>query len=125
MLYILTAFPKILATHVYIVETEEGGQHWKRHIDQLKDWLAPTKSHDQVSPPESESEPFFPNDIPTKPQSNSDTAKQIEHDSEETGTPETPEMTSADSFCSTAEDSSETVTWGYSAHNRQPPDFYL
>ena len=111
---------EVLGPVTYIVEAE-GGQHWKRHIDQLKDWLAPASEHNQESTPENESEPFY---IPTEPESNSDSAEQIEHDTEETGTPETPETTSADSSLSAAEDSPETVTRRYPARNRQPPDFY-
>ena len=115
---------EVLGPITYVVETEEGGQRWKRHIDQLKDWLAPASGNAQISPPETESEPFFPSDTLAEPESNSNTAEQIEHDSEETRTPETSETTSTDSSFSTAEDSLESITRRYPARNRQPPDFY-
>ena len=40
---------EVLGPVTYIVEIEEGGQHWKRHINQLKDWLAPTVSDNSRS----------------------------------------------------------------------------
>ena len=32
---------EVLGPVTYLVEMEEVGQRWKRHIDQLKDWLPP------------------------------------------------------------------------------------
>jgi hypothetical protein len=53
---------EVLGPVTYTVETEDGGQRWKRHIDQLKDWLAPTSSDNSRSQPEThreQNEQFF------------------------------------------------------------------
>ena len=66
----------MLGPVTYIVEIEDGRQHWKRHTDQLKDWLAPTISDNSRLQPEThneQSEPFFPDG--SDPPTNSDTTK--------------------------------------------------
>ena len=122
---------EVLGPVTYIVETLEGGQHWKRHIDQLKDWLAPAGGDTQVPPPESPNEAFFPEDTPVEPPHDSDATEPVEPATEEPETPEIepeiPEIDPTDASSPTSEPTegnSATVGRRYPVRNRQPPGFY-
>ena len=119
----------VLGPVTYVVEIEEGGQRWKRHIDQLKDWLAPPSSDNSRSQPEThheQSEQFFP-DSPD-PSSNSDTTEPatdpIDPGTEELEPPETESNDPTLPPEEPAESGSKTVERRYPTRNRQPPNYY-
>ena len=127
---------EVLGPVTFIVETEDGGQRWKRHIDQLKDWLAPTISDSSRSQSEThseQSEQFFPDS--SDPPTNSDTTEPAADETEpaadptdsvveETETPETEHTESTTPPEEPAESGSETVERRYPTRNRQPPNYY-
>ena len=119
----------MLGPVTYIVEIEEGGQRWKRHIDQLKDWLAPTSSDNSRSQSEThheQSEQFFPDN--SDPSSSSDTTEPatdpIGPGTEELESPETESNDPTPPPEKPAESGSETVERRYTTRNRQPPNYY-
>ena len=90
----------------YVVETE-AGQRWKRHADQLKDWLPPVSSSASEGASEDILE-LVTDDLPMEPAI----------DPSETADPaaESPEMSSPPE--------PETVEPRYLPRNRRPPDRY-
>ena len=115
----------MLGPVTYIVEIEDGGQRWKRHIDQLKEWLAPASSNSSSSQTEThpeQSEQFFPDSY--DPPSNADAADPTNLVIEEQETPEPEHTDPVTPPEEPAESGSETVARRYPARNRQPPDFY-
>ena len=121
---------EVLGPVTYIVEIVEGGQHWKRHVDQLKDWLAPTvsdNSRSQIETHSEQSEQFFPEGSDDTPNSDATepavdpTVEPADPTIEEPETPETIPPTPPEE---TAESSFETVERRYPTRNRQPPNYY-
>ena len=101
---------EVLGPVTYIVEVD-GGQRWKRHIDQLKDWLAPIvgERHSEESTSERavvDPDAMEPNDEP------SDTPDDLP------GTEEGPRAAPS------ADPSSGPAERRYPSRNRHPPDFY-
>ena len=124
---------EVLGPVTYTVEIEDGGQRWKRHIDQLKDWLAPTSSDSSRSHPEThseQSEQFFPDS--SDPPPNSEVAADVTEPAADPTDPaieepETPETDNTDPVTppeEPAESGSETVERRYPTRNRQPPNYY-
>ena len=104
---------EVLGPVTYIVEVD-GGQRWKRHIDQLKDWLAPIvgERHSEESTSERavvDPDAMEPNDEP------SDTPDDMPGTEE--GPQAAPPAPSADPSPGPAERR-------YPSRNRHPPDFY-
>ena len=107
---------EVLGPVTYIVEID-GGQRWKRHIDQLKDWLAPIVGERNSEESTSERavvdpDTMEPNDEP------SDTFDDTP--SAEEGPQSAPLPPSAD----LSPPSPGPAERRYPSRNRHPPDFY-
>ena len=106
---------EVLGPVTYTIETD-GGQRWKRHADQIKDWLASTPRGSPGTELENSSDPVAPltsEDLAIEHPMDPDTSGPTEG----TGTPD-PELISP------SPPASETVERRYPVRTRQPPDRY-
>ena len=105
---------EVLGPVTYVVETEEG-LHWKRHADQLKDWLPPVSLEDPNRVSE-ETQDSVAEDLP------------IELSMVPAGSAsDEPAETNAESSASLSEPSSsqsDRVERRYPLRDRKPPDRY-
>ena len=102
---------EVLGPVTYLVETEEG-QRWKRHADQLKDWLSSAPHTASENSSEDAFEPVT-NDEP-----NVGPGEDAEPESDEPAEPEVEEPESPEPS------SPETVMPRYPQRNRRQPDRY-
>ena len=122
---------EVLGPVTYIVEVD-GGQRWKRHIEQLKDWLAPIVGNrpsseeprnereivdpDLVEPVEETRDP--PNDALDPLNETPDTQDETPDNSDET--PSAVERPPTEQLPANAEPAERR----YPSRNRRPPEYY-
>ena len=106
---------EVLGPVTYVVETEDGSK-WKRHVDQLKDWLPFTSTFCEVAPDS------LPDEVEAPPEGSPDGSVVADNESEppveiRSNEPSPPPVTDPPPVPATEPPR-------YPQRNRQPPRYY-
>ena len=130
--WILGTIIEVLGPVTYLVETDSG-QKWKRHTDQIKDWLSPAprvaqeteQQNSDTDTFDTASEVSSPADDPTDSSSSGEPGAGTPNGHASTESPLVTEETSPpEAEQSTTTTSSGTIPRRYPSRARQPPNRY-